>query len=762
MHQTSQLDHLKSKLASQRVLVSHKQFARILTRSRQTPAFCAVVRPADDQADIPDDKSKGMTALQKQKIMREQGPKHQEDFKTVEDQRETVLNELPEDQRNKLREILEKYQTVFPDALPKGAPPARSVEHKIDLVEGAVPKAKPPYRLGQKEQDELEKQIRDLLDQGFIRPSVSPWGAPILFVPKKDGRWRMCIDYRALNKDTVKDRFPIPRIDELLDRLGRAKFFTKLDLASGYHQIGVARGDIAKTAFRTNRGSYEFIVMPFGLTNAPATFQRLINSVFEGEINDFILVYLDDILIFSETLEDHWRHLDIALRRLREAKLYGRLHKCDFIKEEVEYLGFRISKEGISTDPEKVRAVVEWPTPASVRDVRSFLGLASYYRRFIRNFSLIAKPLTDLTKNDMKWQWEDEQERSFIQIKVALVTAPVLRIPDFSKEFVVTTDASLVSAGAILQQDFGEGIQPVAYASRKFIPAECRYSAYERELLAIVWAIGLWRPYLDSGHFIVQSDHSSLRHLPNQASTNRRIWKWISVIQSYDCAIEHIPGKTNPADGLSRRHWDTERGAADLSKAQDKDLLELLRVSKNASDEEIKEALNRVFRHRPQGNKSQDNTVLTAGELGGEASGDAVYRHSFLEDEQGSEDFFFPKSTPKLMVTRSSVTVDNSLLREMMQLLRSEEPYADIISRLENTTQEVLVGVLKYRLRHGFLKVHRGDVEEGRYWKTVVPNSTDIKEEATQGAPYGAIRWAPRLCQNPGAGQVQFLLGWHE
>ena len=541
-----------------------------------------------------------MTFGQKMKIMREQGPKHAEDFKTVEDQRETVLNELPEEQRDQLRNILQKYDSVFPDALPKGAPPARSVEHKIELVEGAVPKAKPPYRLGQKEQDELEKQIRDLLDQGFIRPSVSPWGAPILFVPKKDGRWRMCIDYRALNKDTVKDRFPIPRIDELLDRLGRAKFFTKLDLASGYHQIGVTSGDIAKTAFRTNRGSYEFIVMPFGLTNAPATFQRLINSVFEGEINDFVLVYLDDILIFSETLEDHWRHLDIALRRLRDAKLYGRLHKCDFIKKEVEYLGFKISKDGISTDPEKVRAVVEWPTPASVRDVRSFLGLASYYRRFIRNFSLIAKPLTDLTKNNMKWQWEDEQERAFIQIKVALVTAPVLRIPDFSKEFVVTTDASLVSAGAILQQDFGEGIQPVAYASRKFIPAECRYSAYERELLAIVWAIGLWRPYLDSGHFIVQSDHSSLRHLPNQASTNRRVWKWISVMQSYDCSIEHIPGKTNPADGLSRRHWDTERGAADLSKAQDKDLLELLRVRVDASDDEIKEALHRVFRHKPK------------------------------------------------------------------------------------------------------------------------------------------------------------------
>ena len=198
-------------------------------------------------------------------------------------------------------------------------------------------------------------------------------------------------------------------------------------------------------------------------------------------------------------------------------------------------------------------------------------------------------------------------------------------------------------------------------------------------------------------------------------------------MQSYDCSIEHIPGKTNPADGLSRRHWDSERGAADMSKAQDKDLLEILRVTEDASDEDIRKALKRVFRHKPTEETVQEQSEeIAAGQLDGEASGDAQFRHSFLEDEQDSEDFFFPKSTPKLMVTRSSVTVDNSLLREMMQLLRSEEPYADIISRLENTTQEVLVGVLKYRLRHGFLKVHRGDMEDGRYWKTVVPNSTDI------------------------------------
>ena len=336
----------------------------------------------------------------------------------------------------------------------------------------------------------MEEQLQDLLEQKFIRPSCSPYGAPILFVPKKDGRWRMCIDYRALNKQTVKDRFPLPRIDELLDRLGSARYFTKLDLASGYHQIEVQAEDVPKTAFRTTRGQYEFIVMPFGLCNAPATFQRLMNTVFAEDINSFILVYLDDILIYSRTLEEHWDHLRKALKKLQDAKLYGRLHKCEFLKDRVEYLGFEVSQEGVHASPEKVRAVVEWPRPQAVKDVRSFLGLASFYRRFIRGFSAIARPLTDLTKAKAKWTWGVDEETAFRWLKVALVTAPVLLHPDFSKEFVVTTDASDYAAGAVLQQDHGEGLQPIAFASRKLNPTECRYGAYERELLGIVWAIG--------------------------------------------------------------------------------------------------------------------------------------------------------------------------------------------------------------------------------------------------------------------------------
>ena len=210
------------------------------------------------------------------------------------------------------------------------------------------PPSRPPYRLGLAEQDEMEEQVKDLLAQGFNRPSASPYGAPILFVPKKDGRWRMCIDYRALNKQTVKDQFPLPYIDSLLERLGQAKVFTKLDLASGYHHIAMEETSIQKIAFRANRGHFEFLVMPFGLCNAPATFQRLMNKVFTDNIGKFIAVYLDDILIFSRNLDEHWQHLRWALEKLREAKLYGRLHKCEFLKDQVDYLGFEVSPGGIT------------------------------------------------------------------------------------------------------------------------------------------------------------------------------------------------------------------------------------------------------------------------------------------------------------------------------------------------------------------------------------------------------------------------------
>ena len=380
--------------------------------------------------------------------------------------------------------------------------------------------------------------MKDLLAQGFIRPSASPYGTPILFVPKKDGRWRMCIDYRALNKQTVKDQFPLPRIDSLLERLGHATVFTKLDLTSGYHQIAMEETSIQKTAFHTNFGHFEFLVMPFGLCNAPGTFQRLMNKVFADNLGKFIAVYLDDILIFSQNLEEHWKHLRWALDRLREAKLYGRLHKCEFLKDQVEYLGFEVSPRGVQASPGKVRANIDWPRPKGVHDVRSFLGLASYYRRFVRGFSEMARPLTALTKAGVEWEWSTPQHQAFNRLKLALTTAPVLKLPDFERQFVVTTDASDVAVGAILEQDFGNGLQPVAFASRKLNGAEMRYSAYERELLGIVWALAQWKHYCRGPHSVViQTDHAPLHHLPNQASVNSRVWKWISILQGYNLEI---------------------------------------------------------------------------------------------------------------------------------------------------------------------------------------------------------------------------------
>ena len=285
----------------------------------------------------------------------------------------------------------------------------------------------------------------------------------------------------------------------------------------------------------TRYRAFEYLVMPFGLCNAPATFQRIMNTILRDGLDKFVLVFLDDILIFSRTQEEHEQHIRSVLSRLRSEKLFGRIQKCDFYQTEVEYLGFDVGAYGVKPSLSKVKAVAEWPTPSSVKDIRSFLGLASFYRKFIRHFSEIAAPLTDLTKKGRAeiWSpkvWIDKEEAAFRHLKTAMITAPILQLPDFDREFKVTTDASEVSVGAILQQDFGQGLQPVCYDSRKLNPAECRYSAYERELLGIVWAVGKWRHYLAGAHFTIQTDHDSLRNLPNQPTINRRVWMWIQVL----------------------------------------------------------------------------------------------------------------------------------------------------------------------------------------------------------------------------------------
>ena len=414
-----------------------------------------------------------------------------------------------------IKEILEEFKDVFPNELPNGLPPARSQDFKIELVPDAAPIKKGLYRLSTKETEELRSQLHDLLEKGFIQPSSSPWGSPILFVNKKDGGFRLCVDYRALNKVTVKNSYPLPRIDDIFDQLTGAKFFSKIDLRSGYHQIRLHKDSIPKTAFRTRYGLFEFTVLPFGLTNAPSTFMSLMNDVFHECLDKFVIIYLDDILIFSPTFEEHLHHLKTVLELLRRHKLYGKQSKCAFCLPSVEYLGHVLSDMGITVESSKIDAIDQWPIPKCKTEVQSFLEMVNFYRRFIKNCAHIARPLTQLTGN-VDFVWSETTQSSFEILKHALCSAPVLRTYDPVLPITVTTDASGFAIGAVLEQDEDGIRRPVAYFSRTMNPHEQNYHAQEQELLAIVESIRYWRSYLHGHPFLVQTDHASLQYLTTQ------------------------------------------------------------------------------------------------------------------------------------------------------------------------------------------------------------------------------------------------------
>jgi hypothetical protein len=373
-----------------------------------------------------------------------------------------------------------EYADVFPDELP-GMPPDRDIEFAIKLQSGTTPISKRPYQMPLAKLAELKKQLQELLDKGFIRPSTSPWGCPALFVKKKDESLRLCIDYRPLNAITIKNKYPLPRIDVLFDQLVGAKVFSKIDLRSGYYQIKIRASDIPKTAFSTRYGLYEFLVMSFGLTNAPAYFMYLMNSVFMPEQDKFIVVFIDDILVYSKNEEEHAGHLHVVLQRLRERRLYAKLSKCDFWLKEINFLGHTISQAGIAVDPDKVQEVMNWKPPMTVCQIRSFLGLAGYYRRFIPDFSRIAKPITELLKKEAKFVWGQKCEDAFHTLRQHLTTAPVLAQPNSSKPFDVYCDASGTRLGCVLMQDN----RVIAYASRALRPHEQNYPTHDLELAAI-------------------------------------------------------------------------------------------------------------------------------------------------------------------------------------------------------------------------------------------------------------------------------------
>ena len=369
------------------------------------------------------------------------------------------------------------YPKEFSGLLPHG-----EIEFGIDVVPGATLASITPYRMAPVELKELKLQLQELLEKGFIRPSVSPWGALMLFVKKKDGTLRLCVDYRQLNKMTVKNKYSLPRIDDLFDKLKGASVFLKIELQSRYHQLRIKDTDVHKTAFRTRYGHYEFLVMPFELTNAPTTFMDLMNHVFRPYVDQIFMVFIDDIFVYSKDREDHDTHLRVVLETLRKEQFYAKLSKCEFWLREVSFLQHIISEEGIRVDPKKIEVIIEWKPPRNVTKVNSFLGLAGYYRRFVKGFSMTAAPMMRLLQKNVKFEWSEKCQASFEKLKAFLTEAPVLTQPTYSKEYVIFSDASLNGLGCVLMQ---EG-KVVAYASRKLKPHGKNYPTHDLELTAIV------------------------------------------------------------------------------------------------------------------------------------------------------------------------------------------------------------------------------------------------------------------------------------
>ncbi|KAL4017223.1 hypothetical protein IC575_024901 [Cucumis melo] len=397
---------------------------------------------------------------------------------------------------------------------------------------------------------ELKVQLQKLLNKGFIRLSVSPWREPVFFVKKKDGSMRLCIDYRELNKVTVKNRYPLPRIDDLFDQLQGATIFSKIDLRARHHQLTIRDSDIPKTAFRSRYGHYEFIVMSFCLTNAPAVFMDLMNKVFKDFLDTFVIVFIDDILIYSKTEAEHEEHLHQVLETLRANKLYAKFSKCEFWLKKVSFLGHVVSSEGVSVDPANIEAITSWPRPSTVSEIRSFLGLAGYYRRFVENFSRIASPLSQLSRKETPFFWSPACESSFQELKQKLVSAPVVLVLDGSGSFLIYSDALKKRLGCVLMQQS----KVVTYASRQLKSHEQNYPTHDLELAAVVFALKIWRHYLYGEKIQVFTDHKSLKYFFTQKELNMRQRRWLELVKDYDCEILYHSGKTNVvADALSRK-----------------------------------------------------------------------------------------------------------------------------------------------------------------------------------------------------------------
>ena len=467
------------------------------------------------------------------------------------------LSSLSAADRQRMTRLLEENADIFSkNSQDLGF--TQTIEHEIPLID-PTPFRLPYRRIPPSQFQEVRNHIEDLKTAGVIQPSTSPFASPIVIVRKKDGSIRLCVDYRALNARTVRDAYPLPRIDEALDALCHAKYFSCLDLTSGYHQVKVASKDQPKTAFISPMGLYEFNRMPFGLTNAPATFQRLMTTVF-GDMNfDSVLLYLDDIIVFSATVEEHVARLSKVFSRLREHGLKLKPSKCHLLQSSVKYLGHVVSTDGISTDPDKISAVKNWPVPKSKRDVRGFLGLTGYYRRFVRNYSKIAAPLFALTggkrgSKDPPFEWSPECQASFETLVEKLTSAPILAYADYEQPFIMQTDASREGLGAVLAQKQGDHERVIGYASRTLSPAEQKYPIHKLEFKALHWAVtSKFRDYLYGNRVTAVTDNNPLTYVLDKAKLDASSQRWVSDLAVFNLDIVYRPGKRNAnADSLSR------------------------------------------------------------------------------------------------------------------------------------------------------------------------------------------------------------------
>ncbi len=453
------------------------------------------------------------------------------------------------------QKFIENLKEMFWDVFQplEHLPVNRDTEHQIILKEGATPVSGPLYRQSPLELQVLKEELNKLLKKGFIRSSKSSWASPVLFARKKDGTLRLCVDYRALNNLTVKHKYPIPRVDEMLDQLGSARVFSKIDLEGAYHHVKIAEKDIEKTAFKTRYGLFEYLVLPFGLCNGPATFVALMNEIFHDVLDKFIVIYIDDILVFSENEEQHRMHLEVIMERLQKNQLHVQLKKCLFFQNSIEFLGYIVGDGTIKMDSAKVKAISGIESPSSVTDVRSFLGLIGFYRKFIPNFAVLAKPLTELLKGNREFQWNEVEEVSFQLLKKAISEKPVLHSPNFNEPFILTTDASAMAVGGVLSQLFPDGEHPIAYESKKLTDVEGNYPTHELEMYAIVHCLKVFRCYLEGRTFVVRTDHASLKFVKRQKNLSRRMTRWLEYTQQFTFEIEYKDGRENVvADALSR------------------------------------------------------------------------------------------------------------------------------------------------------------------------------------------------------------------